>query len=118
MEGEGEIEGSPAKHRRAHHRHKVHRHVEGHESEELVDSESESIGIPHSDESGEEGETCGCHAHGVGHHHIHGHHIHGHHGHGHHELHDGSGGEFCQNCIAGTFHDIISETVITLCINS
>ena len=58
-----------------------------------MDSESESIGLPHSDESGEEAEHCGCHGHGVAGHHVHhGHHIHGHHGHGHHELHDGSGG--------------------------
>lgn len=92
VEGEGENEGVQTKH--VHHGHKIHRHVEGHESEEAMDSESESVGLPHSDESGEEGEHCGCHFHGVrGHHHVHGHHIHRLHGHGHHELHDGSGGK-------------------------
>ena len=95
VEGEDEMEGSTSK-RRVHRRHKAHKHhVEGHESEEGIDSENESIGLPRSEESGEEGEHCGCHSHGVSHHHrIHGHHIHGHRVHGHHELHHGSGGTY------------------------
>ena len=93
VEEEDELEGVA---KRRVHRQKVHkRYVQRHDSEEGMDSENESIGLPHSDESGEEGEHCGCPSHRVGHrhHHIHGHHIHGHHVHGHRELHHGSGGK-------------------------